>query len=196
MRAADFYDETYFDGPGKSNYQRYTLDSSPFALQANSIVRLLRFYGIRGPVLDVGCAKGYLVYMLRQRGIEAFGVDWSEYAIANASPDVQPYVQTASATQLPFLDGYFAVTASFDVLEHMDEESSRLALQECARVSAWQFHQVNTGRLSEWAYERDESHCQRCTLEEWQALAGRLGLEQTLISEPDLRLPFLDAVVP
>jgi SAM-dependent methyltransferase len=196
MQEADFYDETYFDRPGKSNYERYTLDSSPFALQADSLVRLLKFYGIRGPVLDVGCAKGYLVYMLRQRGIEAFGVDWSDYAIANACPDVQPYLQTASATQLPFLDGNFAIAASFDVLEHLDERNAKLTLQECARVSAWQFHQVNTGRLSEWAYERDESHCQRCTLEEWQSVAGSLGLEHTLISEPNLRLPFLDTVVP
>ena len=32
-------------------------------------------------VLDAGCACGYLVEALRDRGVEAFGIDISEYAI-------------------------------------------------------------------------------------------------------------------
>ena len=32
-------------------------------------------------VLDVGCAYGYLVEALRCRGVEAYGIDISEYAI-------------------------------------------------------------------------------------------------------------------
>ncbi len=32
-------------------------------------------------VLDVGCAKGFLVEAVRPRGVEAFGNDISEYAM-------------------------------------------------------------------------------------------------------------------
>ena len=33
-------------------------------------------------VLDVGCAKGYLVYDFHQAGIDAYGVDISKYALS------------------------------------------------------------------------------------------------------------------
>jgi hypothetical protein len=91
--------------------------------------------------------------------------------------------------QLPFPDNRFSLVTSFDVLEHLDEANARLALEDCARVSDWQFHQVNTGRRPEWAYDGDDSHCLRFSLRRWRSLATRLGLERTLISEPDRQLP-------
>ena len=36
--------------------------------------------------LDVGCAMGFLVEALRRRGVDAFGIDVSEYAIAHVDP--------------------------------------------------------------------------------------------------------------
>ncbi len=185
MRDADFYDRVYFDAPGKSNYARYTVESSPFALHADAIVALLDRYGLDGPVLDVGCAKGYLVYVLRQRGVEAYGVDWSEYAIGSAGPDVQRFLQRASATDLPFPDGRFALAVTFDVLEHLDGAMAGLALVECARVSTYQLHQVNTGRLAEWGFDSDESHCLKRSLAEWRTVVSGLGLATTVVREPE-----------
>ena len=196
MRTADFYDRDYFDGPGKSNYQRYSIDSSPFASQANAILDLMDYHGLNGPVLDVGCAKGFLVHVLRERGVEAYGVDWSQYALDNAYPDALPHLQRASATRLPFSDKAFAVVTTFDVLEHLNEDHVRLALCESARVSDRQLHQVNTGRLTEWVYEGDDSHCLKYPLEQWQSVAGTLGLDRTYLCEPDRRLPFLRDIVP
>ena len=193
MRTADYYDRDYFDGPGKSNYHRYSIDSSPFASQADAIVHLMNHHGLKGPVLDIGCAKGYLVYVLRQRGFEAYGVDWSQYALDHAYPDARPFLQRASAARLPFPDKHFAVVTTFDVLEHLNGDHARLALRESARVSEWQLHQVNTGRLPEWVYEGDDSHCLKHSLRRWRSLAKTLGLDQTYLCEPDRRLPFLAA---
>src|SRR5437870_13556529 len=47
-------------------------------------------------VLDVGCAKGFLVECLRDRGVEAYGFDISEYAISQVRRDVRPYCKVAS----------------------------------------------------------------------------------------------------
>jgi SAM-dependent methyltransferase len=196
MQTADFYDQTYYDGHGKSNYDRYDIESSPFAAQADVIVELLSHFGLDGPVLDVGCAKGYLVYVLRLRGVEAYGLDWSQYALDRAYPDARPYLQRADATRLPFAGRRFALVTSFDVLEHLDHRCLRRALRECARVSDRQLHQVNTGRLPEWVYEGDESHCVKYPLERWQAIADRLGLDGTTVCEPDRQLPFLTKVSP
>ena len=47
-------------------------------------------------VLDAGCAMGMVVEALRDRGVEAFGVDLSEYAIENVRPDVRPFCRVGS----------------------------------------------------------------------------------------------------
>jgi SAM-dependent methyltransferase len=46
-----------------------------------ALVELLEEYPPRGPVLDVGCGTGDLVLHLAQRGLDVFGVDFSEAAI-------------------------------------------------------------------------------------------------------------------
>jgi SAM-dependent methyltransferase len=192
---ASFYDDVYFDSPGKSNYSHYTSESSPFGAHADTIARVMEHHGLSGPVLDVGCAKGYLVHALRQRGLPAYGVDWSEYAIAHAIPEVGVYLRRASATELPFADDEFALVVSFDLLEHLDEPTARRALVESARVSRHQLHQANTGRLEEWRFDGDSSHCLKFSLQQWRAMATQLGLTHTMICEPDRDLPFLADIV-
>ena len=51
---------------------------------ADGIVRDLR----PASVLDAGCAMGFLVEALRERGVEAWGVDISEYAISKVHESV------------------------------------------------------------------------------------------------------------
>lgn len=191
---ASFYDKVYFDGSGKSNYIQYTINSSPFARHAGAIARFMKTFDLAGPVLDVGCAKGFLVYVLRQQGIEAFGVDWSAYAIASASPDVKRYLFPASAMQLPFANQEFSLAVTHDVLEHLDLPSAQSALRECARVSRRQLHQVNTARLPEWGYEGDESHVLKLSLRQWRTMAIDLHLYRTTIREPNRGLPVASAI--
>ena len=50
-------------------------------------------------VLDAGCAMGYLVAALRDRGVEAYGIDISEYAISRAREDIRPYCVVGSLTE-------------------------------------------------------------------------------------------------
>ncbi|MFF5173290.1 class I SAM-dependent methyltransferase [Micromonospora sp. NPDC000089] len=176
MQGADFYDETYFDRPGKSHYDEYTPLTAPFDEHAEGIIDLMRGNGVEGRVLDIGCAKGYLVAALRRRGIEAYGVDWSEYAVSKADPEIRTYLTLAPAWELPFSDGWFAASASFDVLEHMDHEHAVRALRESARVSTVQLHQVNTGRVPELQYEGDDSHCLKYPIDRWREIAGDMGL--------------------
>ena len=195
METAGYYDSVYYDGSGKSNYVGYTEESSPFITHADMVETVLRHFGLDGPVLDAGCAKGYLVRELRRRGIAAYGVDWSTYAVDRAGEDIRGYLCAASVCALPFRAGHFALVVSFDLLEHLDVPHARQALAECARVGARQLHQVNTGRLPEWRYESDDSHCTRLSVDRWRAMAAELGLAGTVICEPDGKLPFAPAAV-
>lgn len=190
MKGPDFYDQEYYDSDGKSNYVTYTSDSSPFESHCSMIVSVVEHMigsSLR-PVLDVGCAKGYLVHALRARGVVAYGLDWSSYAVGESLLSVRRSVVVGSVLELPFGRSSFSACASFDVLEHLDEPSARLALRELSRVSKMQIHQVNTGRLPEWQFEGDESHCLKMSLEDWQQLALEEGINRTVIYEPDGQL--------
>jgi 2-polyprenyl-3-methyl-5-hydroxy-6-metoxy-1,4-benzoquinol methylase len=73
-------------------------------------------------VLDAGCAMGFLVEALRDRGVEAFGVDISEYAISQVRADIKPYCRQGSITE-PLAERYDLIV-SIEVLEHLPTEDA------------------------------------------------------------------------
>jgi 2-polyprenyl-3-methyl-5-hydroxy-6-metoxy-1,4-benzoquinol methylase len=78
-------------------------------------------------VLDVGCAKGFLVESLRDRGVEAFGIDISEYAVKEVRDDIKKYCQVASATEK--FDNKYDLITCIEVLEHLNEEDGQKAIE-------------------------------------------------------------------
>lgn len=79
-------------------------------------------------VLDVGCAKGFLVESLRERGVEAYGLDISEYAISQVRPDIKPYCWVGSGGD-PITDDYDLITC-VEVCEHLPESEAVEAIRE------------------------------------------------------------------
>lgn len=82
-------------------------------------------------VLDAGCAFGFLVELLRKQGVEAYGIDISEYAIQNVAPEVQPYCRVGSITD-PFPQKYDLIV-SIEVLEHMPKRDAERAIENICR---------------------------------------------------------------
>jgi SAM-dependent methyltransferase len=70
-----------------------------------------------GTVLDAGCAMGFLVENLRNRGISAFGIDASEFAIQNVHQDIQSYCWVGSIREA-FPQKYDLIVC-IEVLEHL-----------------------------------------------------------------------------
>lgn len=77
-------------------------------------------------LLDAGCAKGFLVECLRNEGVNAFGIDTSEYAISNAYELIKDYCRVASISDP--LDSKYDVIISIEVLEHMEKSESEMAI--------------------------------------------------------------------
>lgn len=77
-------------------------------------------------VLDAGCAIGLLVEGLRQRGVAAWGIDVSEYAIQNVTAEMRTYCQVASAAEA--LERDYDLIVSIEVLEHMDPQEAQAAI--------------------------------------------------------------------
>lgn len=85
-------------------------------------------------ILDVGCAKGFLVKALTDLGVEAYGVDVSEYAISNAPADIRPNLLKVDLVKdvLPFADGYFGFVTLLGTIEYLDNHQN--AVREIKRV--------------------------------------------------------------
>jgi SAM-dependent methyltransferase len=85
-----------------------------------------------GPLLDVGCALGYTLQAARRLGLDAVGVDISEYAVRQCRErGLQAEIGALDA--LPFADGAFQLVIMKHVLEHTPRP--REALREVRRVT-------------------------------------------------------------
>ena len=78
-------------------------------------------------VLDAGCAYGFLVEALRNRGVEAWGIDISEYAISNVHESIKDYCRVGSIVE-PF-DRRYDLIVNIEVLEHMQKDEAIKAIE-------------------------------------------------------------------
>lgn len=135
VRVARCYGREYFDGDRRYGYGGYVYDGR-WAPVARDIYQ---HYGLAPGqrVLDVGCAKGFLVVDLMDvRGLEAFGLDISRYAVVEVChPAAVGRLHLGSADDLPFPDSSFDLVLSLDTIHNLSRERCKTALQEIARVS-------------------------------------------------------------
>lgn len=132
-------------------------------------------------VLDVGCAKGFMMHDLAELipGITVKGIDISEYAIDNAISDMKPHVQVANAIQLPFPDKSFDIVISINTIHNLDRENCGKALQEIERISRkHSFVTVDAYRNEE---EKDRMYAWNLTaktimsVDEWISFFAEIG---------------------
>ncbi|HJW89634.1 MAG TPA: class I SAM-dependent methyltransferase [Anaerolineales bacterium] len=128
-RPSRLYDAYYFAHGCGEPYQRSEIWLTLFNSFAERIQRDIN----PASVLDAGCAMGFLVETLRQRGVEAWGVDISAYAIGQLAPQIQPYCWLGSVTE-PFPRTYDLIV-SIEVLEHLSPQQAEQAVENLCRHS-------------------------------------------------------------
>ncbi len=125
-----FYDSFYYQhGCGERPYQRDEAWLDLFRRTARKIADRIH----PGTVLDAGCAMGFLVEGLRREGVQAYGVDVSEYALSMVHPDIQPFCWRGSITE-PFPKHYDLITC-IEVLEHLPQEDGEKAIVNLCQYS-------------------------------------------------------------
>ena len=165
------FDREYFEqGPmtGKSLYTNYRWLPE---LTLPLCHYLVTYFGITADarILDFGCAKGYIVHGLRLLGYEAYGVDVSEYAIAEAPKEVNGFIKQIE----PFesLNSKFDWILCKDILEHLPYEKIDEQLQILAGSTQHLMAMVPLGDGSKFyieAYEKDPTHIIREDLQWWE----------------------------
>ena len=78
-------------------------------------------------VFDAGCAIGLLVEGLRKQGVEAYGMDISEFAITQVAEEYREFCSVGSVTE-PFGRTYDLITC-IEVLEHLLPADAKKAIE-------------------------------------------------------------------
>jgi SAM-dependent methyltransferase len=129
------YGEMYFDGPREYGYGGYRYDGRWIPVARDIIDHFGLKPGMR--VLDVGCAKGFLVkdLMLACPGLEAFGLDISYYAIMHGEPEVIGRLHLGTAEKLVFPDHSFDCVLCLNTVHNFPRPRAIKVMQEIERVS-------------------------------------------------------------
>lgn len=151
------YPRAYFMGGGGSNYVDYS-DDPGWNLTA---VVLRSYLPVGSTLLEVGCATGWFVRAALQWGMDAQGVDLSEWAVANPAPGTQGRLRQCSVIDLPVHERYDAVV-SWEMLEHIPEEHVPAALERLANATTNDGLMVHRIALDDASHDHhahdDETH--------------------------------------
>ena len=99
---------------------------------ADNIVRSLK----PTTAFDAGCAVGFLVEALWDRGVETHGRDISSFAVGEVRPDVRPYCSVGSIAEP--IEGMYDLVLCIEVLEHVSEGDGIDAIKHLTSVT----HQI------------------------------------------------------
>jgi 2-polyprenyl-3-methyl-5-hydroxy-6-metoxy-1,4-benzoquinol methylase len=157
----DFYDEDYFERgrtTGKSWLMNYRWMPKRSFKEAKAFIS---YFDIdeESYVLDVGCAKGFLVKAFRELGIKADGCDISDYALSFTPPGCWNCSEEDSWDEA--VDEKYTHIVLKDVLEHLNEERLSKMLSHISKISSKMMCVIPMGedgvyRIAE--YHTDISH--------------------------------------
>ena len=144
------YGFDYFDGSRHYGYGGFRYDGRWVPIAED----IIKHFGLKAGdrVLDVGCAKGFLVKDLMKvcPGLEVFGLDISEYALLHCEPEVVGRLHLGSADHLPFPDGSFDAVIAINTIHNLERQDLKCALQEIERLAPGKgFVQVDSYRTPE-----------------------------------------------
>ncbi len=176
-----FFDKSYFEnGPqtGKSLYQNYRWIPELTIPLAHNILNYTQLDKGQS-IMDFGCAKGYLVYALRLLGVEAYGIDISSYAVDNSPHEITQFLKCVEPYSNNFISSDLILCK--DVLEHIPYEGIDQQLDilrsKCKSIFAL-IPLAENGKYLISAYELDQSHYIRESMEWWQNRFIKAGFER------------------
>lgn len=148
MKKQIIYNESYFNGrraeyshnAGYSNY-----DSSKNSI-VKSFIKLYERAEFLEPILELGCAKGYVIEKLLELNYNAKGVDVSSFAISESNKELKPFLIISEA--ISFLktqpDNSYGTVFSMWFLECLNDTELKELSFEINRVSINQIHYTNS----------------------------------------------------
>ena len=130
------FDIEYYDGDRLTGYGGYSY--SP-RFWTDTVAHILDVYSLsnNSKILDIGCAKGYMMHDLSLLIPEAEikGIDISQYAKDHAIESMQNNIIVSNANNLPFPDDYFDLVIAINTLHNLPLIDCKQAFREINRVT-------------------------------------------------------------
>jgi SAM-dependent methyltransferase len=130
------FGKDFFDGDRKHGYGGFRYDPR---FWEPVVPTFKAHFGLNSSsaVLDVGCAKGFMLYDMQRLipGITVRGIDVSEYAIQNSVETMKPHLSVGDARKLPFADKSFDVVIAINTIHNLERNDLAVSLREIERVS-------------------------------------------------------------
>ncbi|HIP33321.1 MAG TPA: class I SAM-dependent methyltransferase [Bacteroidia bacterium] len=181
MSLSKIYDKNYFNGK-TSNYKggyKYEVYYPFHKAVAEGIFEIFK----PRKILDVGCAMGYLVKAFQELGVDACGIDISEYAIKNG---VVRNLILGDATSIPFKDGSFDLVIALDLIEHLKNPEEFIS--EVYRIlKPNRYFVVKTCSPSSKDAKADPTHVTILTEKEWETMFKRFNFVRLKNYEREIR---------
>lgn len=174
------FDVEYFDGDRLTGYGGYNYHPR---FWTDTVRRIRDHYHLPADarILDVGCAKGFMMYdfglLMPEATIQ--GIDISRYAYEHAKPEMKPFIQIASANNLPFPDAHFDLVIAINTIHNLPSIDCKQALREIERVSRGHAFVMNDA----WRTDTERESMLKWNLtaltymhvDDWKALFAEVG---------------------
>lgn len=158
LSAARRFGQEYFDGDRLYGYGGYHYDPKFWTKTAT---RFMQHYELvdDAEVLEVGCAKGYLLYDMKRQhqSLRVKGIDISEYAVKNAHVGVKDFLEVGDAQCLPYPDNSFDLVISINTVSNLPLEACICSIREIERVA--RHHSFIT--VHAWKNDRQKENLMR-----------------------------------
>jgi len=172
----------YFDGDRLTGYGGYSYHPR---FWTETVKRFRDHYVLAkdATVLDIGCAKGFMMYDFKRLmpNLNIRGVDISQYALDHALEEMKPLIEVANAKELPFEDGSFDLVISINTVHNLPLEDCKQALREIQRVTRKDAFIINDA----WRNDREKESMLAWNLtaltymhvDDWKKLFQQVGYE-------------------
>jgi ubiquinone/menaquinone biosynthesis C-methylase UbiE len=135
-RISKQFGRDYFDGDRRHGYGGFSYHPR---FWTDTVRHIRDVYQLPedAAILDIGCAKGFMLYdfMLLMPQARVAGIDVSSYAIENALEPVRPFVEVGNAKALPYDDQSFDLVLSINTIHNLPYDECKQSLREIQRVS-------------------------------------------------------------
>lgn len=130
------FGQEYFDGDRLHGYGGYNYHPR---FWKDTVKRFRDHYKLAddASVLDVGCAKGFMLHDFKQLmpELNIAGIDISQYGIDHAIETVKSYLRVGNARELPYEDNSFDLVICINTVHNLPLEECKQALREIQRVT-------------------------------------------------------------
>lgn len=129
------FDKEYFDGSRDQGYGGYKYDGRwvPVAQKLIDLFTLKE----KSNFLDIGCAKGFLLYDLYKINplINLYGLDISEYAKNNSPLEISNKIKIGNCKNLDYPNNFFNGVVSINTIHNLEINDCINSIKEIQRVS-------------------------------------------------------------